>query len=118
MNTLGKTIPSEDAERYLYLKQVLHYLNSFSDSVEAETGHMLCGDKSFPHEHVDSIMNKLERSPTCISANVDSFHEYAFMHRPLFLMPFNASTDPSPEEAYEEALINISNPESNICQSW
>ena len=92
---IGITIGRDDAPLYFYLKQVLHYLNTFSESIGAETGYTLLNSKYFPLEHIDEALDMLSQIPVIIPANEASFNEYMFMHSPLFSVTPNASTDSS-----------------------
>ena len=95
---IGKTAEIDLTPLYFSLKQVLHYLKTFGESIEDETGYRLRNDNYFPEDSIDEALNILRYNPFIISDEADSFNEYMFMHHPLFSVQPNASAsaDTSP----------------------
>ena len=94
---IGRKIPTDLTPLYFSLKQVLHYLENFSESIEAETGYTLYNDNYFPLDHIDEALDILKQNPFIFPDKADSFNEYMFMHHPLFSVQPKASTNPSTE---------------------
>lgn len=79
---IGKYIDSDRI--YFCLRQMLHYLSTFSESIEAEAFYTLCHNEYFPQKHIDEALDILKGIPCFIPENTSSFNEYLFTHSPMF----------------------------------
>lgn len=81
---IGTTMIGSDAPLYIYLKQVLHFLRTFNEVIEAETGCWLYNGKYYPQEQMKKAMYYLEHIPITIPPSMESFNESLFMRLPMF----------------------------------
>ena len=81
---IGTTMIRSDAPLYIYLKQVLHFLRTFNEVIEAETGCWLYNGKYYPQEQMKKAMYYLEHIPIRIPPSMESFNESLFMRLPMF----------------------------------
>lgn len=92
---IGIMMGRNDTLLYINLKQILYYyLNTFSESIGAETSYTLRNSQYFLLEHINRVLGMLSQIPVIIPANEGLFNAYMFMHSHFLVMP-NASTDSS-----------------------
>lgn len=104
---IGQIVPTDLTPLYLSLKQALHYLENFSESIEAETDYTLHYDNHFPQEHIDEALSILKQNPLFFPDKPDSFNENIFMHHPLFSVQPKARADTT---SHIELELNIQPP--------
>ena len=90
---IRQIVPTDLTPLYLSLKQALHYLENFSESIEAETDSTLYYDNHFPQDHIDKALSILKQNPLFFSDDLGSFNENIFMHHLLFSVQPKASAD-------------------------
>lgn len=86
LNEFNKHIGKYEKEGRIYscLRRMLHYLRTFSESIDARASYTLYHNELFPQKHIDEAMDILKGIPCFIPENTSSFNEYMFMHSPMF----------------------------------
>ena len=78
---IGIMMGRNDTLLHINLKQILYYyLNTFSESIGAETSYTLRNSQYFLLEHINRVLGMLSQIPVIIPANEGLFNAYMFMH--------------------------------------